>query len=343
MKKYPIPLTTILLLVNITTIIIVISSTSYIATWASIELNIYSFIAISLIMSQNRTSVRPIRAALTYLLSQALGSILLLLAFIFITTLNPTYSPPTTILILAILLKLGARPFHFWLPPATAGLNSFILFWLLTIQKLPPLMLLHIVLTLYPESYFLLNFSIALSALIGGIIGLYQTRLQPLLAYSSISQLAWIIISAKSSFILIVGYFTAYTLVLYPIIRLIHQRFNLSLHTLPSPFPFSTREKSLIALSFINLAGIPPFLIFAFKFQIIIAYWYLPLERWLLIPLLIGLVIRTYYYAAFITTLLIPPQLTPKFTPYYSSNTRLILPLLAALAGPIILISWPTL
>lgn len=98
----------------------------------------------------------------------------------------------TSILItIALIIKLGLAPFHFWVPEVTQGvsLNSGLI--LLTWQKIAPLSLLYQIYSSI-NTNLLLIISL-LSIIIGGWGGLNQTQLRKIIAYSSIAHMGWII------------------------------------------------------------------------------------------------------------------------------------------------------
>ena len=157
--------------------IIALSSYQWPVIWLALELNIISFIP--LIASYNWHQEHEAR--LKYLIFQALGSSLLLLF-----SFNPRI---TALLIIALAIKLGAAPFHFWFPSVIKSVSWTVATLLITWQKVAPIALMVSVF----DQKSLLSFIGTTRALIGGIGGINQTHIRALLAYSSIGHMGWII------------------------------------------------------------------------------------------------------------------------------------------------------
>nr|ALT66280.1 NADH dehydrogenase subunit 2 [Rhinolophus ferrumequinum tragatus] len=172
--------------------LIVMTSSHWLLIWIGFEMNMLAIIP----MMMKRSNPRSTEASTKYFLTQATASMLLMLAIIInlfhsgqwtvTNILSPTAS---VIMTLALTMKLGLSPFHFWVPEVTQGIPLSSGLILLTWQKLAPLSVL------YQISHsinldILLTMSI-LSILVGGWGGLNQTQLRKILAYSSIAHMGW--------------------------------------------------------------------------------------------------------------------------------------------------------
>nr|AGL34329.1 NADH dehydrogenase subunit 2 [Sturnira lilium paulsoni] len=172
--------------------IIVTSSSHWLMVWIGFEMNMLAIIPVLMKTHHPRST----EAATKYFLTQATASMLLMLAVIInllhsghwtvTNMINPT---ATTILTLALAMKLGLSPFHFWVPEVTQGIPLSSGLILLTWQKLAPLSIMY---TTSPNinSELLITMS-ALSVMIGGWGGLNQTQLRKIMAYSSIAHMGW--------------------------------------------------------------------------------------------------------------------------------------------------------
>lgn len=189
----PLVFSLIVVTIIIGTTLVMISSHWFIV-WVGFEINILAIIP--LLTKQH--SPRSTEAATKYFLTQATASMLLIIAAIInllytghwsiLKLTNPLASITITI---AMAIKLGLSPFHFWVPEVTQGIPLSSGLILLTWQKLAPLSVLYITTPLMD-----LNFLIILALLsiaIGGWGGLNQTQLRKILAYSSIAHIGWII------------------------------------------------------------------------------------------------------------------------------------------------------
>lgn len=173
---------------------LVITSSHWFIVWVGFEINILAIIP--LLTKQHNP--RSTEAATKYFLTQATASILLIIAAVInllysghwsiIKITNPTASILITI---AMAIKLGLTPFHFWVPEVTQGVPLLSGLILLTWQKLAPLSILYIITPLINLD-FLITLSL-LSIAIGGWGGLNQTQLRKIMAYSSIAHIGWII------------------------------------------------------------------------------------------------------------------------------------------------------
>lgn len=232
-------------------------------------------------------------ASIKYFLSQALGSMLILLG------IRILYQPvsqiiPIWIITVAILIKLGIAPCHFWYPSVIASLSWINCIILSTWQKLAPLSLL--IITLYKtQSRQLLIIVSAINALIGGLLGINQTHLRPLLAYSSIGHIGWItsILSINKSIFCII-YFVIYSIVVLPIFVIINSINSKTIKTLHNLFKINTTIVFIITIAILSLAGVPPLI--GFLPKLIIITKLIELNGILILFLLLGAYINLYYY-----------------------------------------------
>lgn len=163
--------------------LIAISSSHWLIVWISLEINIISFIPII----SSSSWLQESEGAIKYLLFQALGSSLILLGSLF---------PILNIIILfGLLTKLGAAPFHFWFPSIIKRIPWPSSALLLTWQKIAPMIVL---ISSFNTNHTLFFFG-ALRAIVGGLGGLTQTHLRPLLAYSSIGHIGWMVATTPAS------------------------------------------------------------------------------------------------------------------------------------------------
>jgi len=251
-------------------------------TWAALEVNTIAFIPMILDPSKPES----VRAAIKYFFIQAYASLVFLL--------GPLLSHLSEItLFLAIIMKLGISPFHNWYPSVVASLNWSSTFFISTWQKIAPLWILRENI----NNYFLIAPLAALNALVGGLGGLMQTEIRPLLAFSSIGHIGWIIFTIPISNLVIRLYFTSYVLHL---IILIYIFFAAKISTpkdISSSSYISPQTKIFLALTLLSLGGLPPLLGFIPKFIVVI------ISAPLILPpllLMLGSYINIYYYMSII-------------------------------------------
>nr|ABW04286.1 NADH dehydrogenase subunit 2 [Crotaphytus antiquus]ABW04287.1 NADH dehydrogenase subunit 2 [Crotaphytus antiquus] len=187
------PTTTTILISSLATgTIITLSSYHWLLAWIGLEINTLAIIPI--ISKQHHP--RSTEAATKYFLTQAAASALIL----FSSTVNAwetgTWSilsmtnPQANILLtMALAMKLGLAPMHFWLPEVLQGSTMKTALIISTWQKLAPTALMY--LTINNMSPKILLTMGLLSTIIGGWGGLNQTQLRKIMAYSSIAHLGW--------------------------------------------------------------------------------------------------------------------------------------------------------
>nr|AIL82350.1 NADH dehydrogenase subunit 2 [Lygodactylus nigropunctatus]QOV08606.1 NADH dehydrogenase subunit 2 [Lygodactylus nigropunctatus] len=340
------PLTWIIMSSSLlTSTLIVMSSHNWMLVWLALELNTLSIIPIIIKTHHPRAT----EAATKYFLIQAAAAATILLA----GTLNTwqtgqwslTHTTPltTTILMLAILMKLGLAPFHFWFPEVLQGATMMTALVISTWQKLAPLSLLYLI-TQTPSTNMLVIGLI--SALIGGWLGLNQTQTRKLLAFSSIAHMGWLVtalsLNPKLATLTLIMYIFMTTTVFW-ILAPTETKTVPDLGTLHSCYPVLT---SVMLLSLLSLGGLPPLSGFMPKWLILSE---LVDKDMLLLATLLALASlpSLYFYTrmTYVTTLTIPPNspLTEhkwRLKPNFSMNllvtaslTTLLLPITPALVN----------
>lgn len=265
--------------------IISISSSSLFGIWIGLEINLISFIPI-IINLENRK--KRTEAAIKYFLIQAIASTVVIFRSLLFFLLNGyTFSYiPNILITLALCMKLGIAPFHFWFPEVLEGLRWINSLILLTWQKISPL----IILSLFFYSKILISAAL-ISAIVGAISGFNQTSIRKILAFSSISHLGWIsrIIYLNS------GLWTDYFLI-YRFTRFIlcFSFWILDLNYFSQlTLTKNINEKFIIFINLLSLGGLPPLLGFLPKWiAIIVIRNNFPI----LIILIISSLITLYFY-----------------------------------------------
>nr|BBA13148.1 NADH dehydrogenase subunit 2 [Schismatogobius ninja] len=192
-------ITTLLLLTLGLGTTITFASSHWLLAWMGLEINTLAIIPL---MSKHHHP-RAVEATTKYFLTQATAAATLLFA----STTNAwltghwdihlmTHPIPTTMIALALALKIGLAPLHTWLPEVLQGLDLMTGLILSTWQKLAPLIL---ILQVPLQDQKLIPTLALLSTLVGGWAGLNQTQLRKILAYSSIAHLGWMMIVIQFS------------------------------------------------------------------------------------------------------------------------------------------------
>nr|YP_003540722.1 NADH dehydrogenase subunit 2 [Lophophorus lhuysii]ACV90048.1 NADH dehydrogenase subunit 2 [Lophophorus lhuysii] len=249
---------------------ITISSNHWIMAWTGLEINTLAIIPL---ISKSHHP-RSIEAAIKYFLTQSTASALILFSSLInawstgqwdITQMNH----PTSCLMMtmAIAMKLGLVPFHFWFPEVLQGSSMTTALLLSTLMKLPPISLLLMTSqSLNPTLLILLAIS---SALIGGWMGLNQTQTRKILAFSSISHLGWMTVITAYNPHLTTLTFALYTLMTTTIFLSLTQIKVLKLSTMLISWTKTPMLNAIIMLTLLSLAGLPPLTGFMPKWLII--------------------------------------------------------------------------
>nr|AAQ97087.2 NADH dehydrogenase subunit 2 [Nigrita bicolor] len=249
---------------------ITISSNHWIMAWTGLEINT---LAILPLISKSHHP-RAIEAATKYFLVQAAASALVLFSSMTnawhtgqwdITQL--THPVSCLILTSAIAMKLGLVPFHFWFPEVLQGSPLTTGLILSTAMKLPPMALLFM--TSHSLNPTLLTTMAITSTALGGWMGLNQTQTRKILAFSSISHLGWMAIIITYNPKLALLNFYLYALMTAAVFLTLNSIKALKLSTLMTAWTKAPALSTMLLLTLLSLAGLPPLTGFLPKWFII--------------------------------------------------------------------------
>nr|AHY87043.1 NADH dehydrogenase subunit 2 [Dicaeum ignipectus] len=249
---------------------ITVSSNHWVMAWAGLEINT---LAILPLISKSHHP-RAIEAATKYFLVQAAASTLML----FSSMTNAWHTGqwditqmthPTSCLILtsAISMKLGLVPFHFWFPEVLQGSPLTTNLILSTLMKFPPLTLLYM--TSPSLNSTLLTTLAILSAALGGWMGLNQTQIRKILAFSSIAHLGWMAIIITYHPKLTLLNFYLYSMMTAAVFLTLNSIKVVKLSTLMTAWTKAPALNTMLLLTLLSLAGLPPLTGFLPKWLIV--------------------------------------------------------------------------
>nr|AAL90543.1 NADH dehydrogenase subunit 2 [Trioceros johnstoni] len=342
-------LTNIMATINLTTgTIITASSHHWLMAWAGLELNMLSIIPIIMKPKHPRTA----EAAIKYFLTQTIASTMML----FSGTINAmqtgqwnisqmTDKYACTILLVAMTMKVGAAPIHFWLPEVMQGTSTMTAMIIASWQKIAPISILFMTYNHLPPKI-MMTIGI-MSATVGGWGSINQTQLRKLMAYSSILNIGWTMVVFTTSPHTATLNIIIYMIMLIPTFMLIKKMSLKTLQDSTTTWTSSPLASTMLALMLLSLSGLPPLTGFAPKLLILnelIMQNLTPIATTMAMISLISLFfyVRTTYISTMttppiviLTTVkwrLMPPQqkLTSMLTPL-SLMTLPILPILAAM------------
>nr|AFQ38207.1 NADH dehydrogenase subunit 2 [Chrysothlypis chrysomelas] len=291
---------------------ITISSNHWVLAWAGLEINT---LAILPLISKSHHP-RAIEAATKYFLTQSAASALVL--FSSMTNAWQTgqwditqLTHPTSCLILtsAIAIKLGLVPFHFWFPEVLQGSPLTTGLLLSTLMKLPPIALLYM--TSSSLNPTLLTTLALLSTALGGWMGLNQTQIRKILAFSSISHLGWMAVIIIYNPKLTLLNFYLYTIMTATVFLTLNTTKTLKLSTLMTAWTKAPLLNAMLLLTLLSLAGLPPLTGFLPKWLIIQELTKQDMASTAtLISLLSLLSLFFYLRLAYCATITLPPHTT---------------------------------
>nr|WAB69879.1 NADH dehydrogenase subunit 2 [Dryaderces aff. inframaculata DO-2022] len=236
-----------------------LSSHHWIMAWIGLEINTLSIIP----MMTKTPHPRAIEASTKYFLTQAAASALILFA----STMNAWATgewavndvingASATLLSIAIAMKLGIAPFHFWLPEVLQGLSLQTGLILSTWQKFAPMaLLIQISQSVNLDLMLILGL---LSTMIGGWGGINQTQIRKILAFSSIAHLGWMIAILKISPQLTTLNFILYILMTSTLFLTFMFMETKNIYELSTSWSKTPSLAALSLLSLLSLSGLPP-------------------------------------------------------------------------------------
>nr|AAO21595.1 NADH subunit 2 [Aphanius vladykovi]AAT94951.1 NADH dehydrogenase subunit 2 [Aphanius vladykovi]AAT94954.1 NADH dehydrogenase subunit 2 [Aphanius vladykovi]AAT94957.1 NADH dehydrogenase subunit 2 [Aphanius vladykovi] len=249
---------------------ITFASSHWLLAWMGLEINTLAIIPL---MAQNHHP-RAVEAATKYFLTQATAAAVLLFASIsnaWMTgqwdILQMHHPLPTTLITLALALKVGLAPLHSWLPEVLQGLDLTTGLILSTWQKLAPFCL---ILQFQPDNHGILTALGLLSTLVGGWGGLNQTQLRKILAYSSIAHLGWMILVLQFSPPLTLVTLLTYFIMTFSLFLTFKTNHSTNINTLSTSWAKNPTLTSILPLILLSLGGLPPLTGFFPKWMILL-------------------------------------------------------------------------
>nr|BDQ43875.1 NADH dehydrogenase subunit 2 [Metaphire agrestis] len=296
------PATMLTLSTLITSTVMAMSSTNWMFLWASMELNLLSFIPILMSSKLNQ----EVEGSIKYFLAQALGSAMLLTSSIMMWSPYSVYpSMMPLILMVSLLLKLGSAPCHFWYPSVMASISWISCTILSSWQKLAPLTIL--VFFASQTSKTIIPLMAGLNALLGGIMGMNQSQLRTIMAYSSIGHLGWML-----SFMLIdkpsmsMLYFMIYCSLIIPLFMIMNSMNVMTTKQLSKITMISPTTQLILSILLISLAGLPP--LTGFMPKLLAIMMLTNFNTPLIIILIMGSLMNLFFYLNIIINLMTSTQ-----------------------------------
>nr|QCS36722.1 NADH dehydrogenase subunit 2 [Hemidactylus parvimaculatus]QCS36723.1 NADH dehydrogenase subunit 2 [Hemidactylus parvimaculatus] len=254
------PLTWALLITSLTTsTLITTASNHWLLAWLSLELNTLSILP----MMMKLPHPRMVEATTKYFIIQATAAACILFA----STINAwqtgqwsiihTNTPlPTTLITIAIMLKLGIAPTHLWYPEILQGTPLHIAMLISTWQKLAPLTLLYMIHNNLNQHLILLL--AVLSTIIGGWAGLNQTQTRKIMAFSSIAHMGWLLAALTMNQGLTTLTLLTYLIITTAMFTTLASTTMKTIHDTGTTWTASPTLTTTMMIILMSLGGLPP-------------------------------------------------------------------------------------
>jgi NADH-quinone oxidoreductase subunit N len=304
-------------------IFVLVSANSLVTVYLGVELLALSSYAL---VAFDRDSGVSAEAAMKYFVLGAIASGMLLYGMSLIYGLTGTLDlgeiaarlhPPLnagvvlglTFIVVAVAFKLGAVPFHMWLPDVYEGAPTSVTLFISTVPKLGyfalTLRLLAQGLSGTESEWTQMLAALAvLTIIVGNVVAIVQTNLKRMLAYSAIANVGFILLGfvagTADGYAAALYYTLQYVLVTlgsFGVILLAGAR-GFEADRLDDYKGLQQRDPLLAAtmmVAMFSLAGVPPFIGFWGKLRIIQALWETK-HLWLVVLAVTMSVVGAYYY-----------------------------------------------
>nr|WME17534.1 NADH dehydrogenase subunit 2 [Scelimena sp. 1 XDL-2023a] len=252
MKKSP--LKALFIMTMVLSTLMSVTANSWLGVWMGLEINMISFIPL---MSYDLTHNLEV-SSIKYFIVQTIASITLIMAFITFMLSKPNQLKEgiSMMMTLALAMKIGGSPMHFWLPEVMENLSWNNCIILMTWQKIAPMVAISYIKSNNP----LMVIIIMSSAVVGAVMGMNQISLRMLMAYSSINHVGWLLAAIKTNMMIWLLYLVVYSLLTTLISYVFKSTNNMLINELFFNYNNSKPFKFTLMTSMLSLGGMPPLL-----------------------------------------------------------------------------------
>nr|YP_009186445.1 NADH dehydrogenase subunit 2 [Paraplea frontalis]AHL44229.1 NADH dehydrogenase subunit 2 [Paraplea frontalis] len=243
--------------------IIVMSSNNWMSMWMGMEMNLVTFMPIMFKTKNNLSS----ESMMMYFLTQAMGSMIMLMSILMMNNMfmNETIMYNMTIIMLmSIMIKMGAAPMHSWMPEVMNKMNWTSNTILMTWQKIAPMIMMS---NMYINMYIISTITM-IGTIIGAMGGLNQTSVRKIMAYSSISHIAWMIMCMKFNNEMWMYYLMMYSMMVVMMTITFNKKSIMYTNQMMLT-NMTNMEKMNYVIMFMSMGGMPPTMGFLPKWMVI--------------------------------------------------------------------------
>lgn len=260
---------------------ILMSSKDLIAGLIAIELQ-----SIGIYIMNIKKSKRAISAGVIYYIIGSISSVILIIGIVVIyktigvtsiegIRMNLESKGMMIIIIMSLLIKIGAAPFHNWVADVYGGLTTDRAIIISSIGKIGIIVYISKLIMISN-----INMIIVITVIMGAIGGISEYRVKRIMGYSSISNIGWMLMD--ESRIYVYQYFISVIIIMMNIMN--------------------TKSSTSIIITMFSLAGIPPLIGFIGKLEVM--YKMIISGEYIMTMILITTsVISTVYYLRIIISI----------------------------------------
>nr|AIU40012.1 NADH dehydrogenase subunit 2 [Anolis punctatus] len=321
--------------------IITMTSHHWLLAWIGLEVNTLAIVP----TISTKHHPRSTEAAMKYFLTQAAASAMIL----FSSTTNAwttgtwditqmTTPLSNTILTIALTMKLGLVPLHFWLPEVLQGSTLLTAMIITTWQKLAPMALIYM--TINNLSPMILFSMALLSSMVGGWSGMNQTQTRKIMAYSSIAHLGWMMVVASIATNILTMTLLMYLMMTTTMFSSLILSKSKTIQDTMTTWTTSPTLTIIMMMTLLSLGGLPPLTGFLPKWLILEE---LTTQNLILLTTVMALssLLSLFFYLrlSYSTTLTLSPNTTQTKHKWRFKTTKPTLPL--SITTPISLLLMP--
>nr|YP_009522470.1 NADH dehydrogenase subunit 2 [Micronecta sahlbergii]AXQ02193.1 NADH dehydrogenase subunit 2 [Micronecta sahlbergii] len=223
------------------------SSNNWLIMWTGLEINMMAFLPL---IALNKLDAPE--ASMIYFLIQSLGSMILLFSVLMNWNQN-------ILTMMAIMVKMGAAPFHFWMILIMEKMSWLNCLILMTWQKIAPMVMI-----IHMKPMMMLA---SISIIVGAIGGLNQSSLRKLIAFSSVNHIGWMLSISELKTFLFMKYLIMYTIMMTMMVLFLFNKKIFQLNQITENL--NMVEKINFSIMMLSIGGLPPFLGFITKWMVI--------------------------------------------------------------------------
>nr|YP_010580853.1 NADH dehydrogenase subunit 2 [Pyrops clavatus]UZT27038.1 NADH dehydrogenase subunit 2 [Pyrops clavatus] len=260
-------------------VIMSMSSNNFMTTWISMEINLITF------MPMMKKSNKMNEQSMKYLIIQSVASSIMMASMIINSIINHPINE-SIMMMSGVLTKVGMMPFHLWLPMTMQMMSWKMCMMMMTLQKIIPTMM-----TTQMTNIKMMIMPMMMSMMMGPIVGMKQTSMKKLMAYSSITNSPIMIVSLHTSKQQFIMFFTMYSMINIMMMKLMESNNILFLNQMNSQ---TSMTKMSMMISAFSMSGMPPTTGFLIKWMIMKS----SMEMSIIIPMMMisSSVMSTFMY-----------------------------------------------